>query len=73
MDDGHTAIAAGFFHGFALKGVVLNSPPTANAGADQSIRAGDTVDLDGSASFDDNTASALLDQFRVAGPLSDCP
>ena len=37
-----------------------NNPPTADAGADQSIRAGDTVDLDGSGSDDDNTASASL-------------
>jgi hypothetical protein len=42
-------------------GAVLNSPPTANAGPAQSIHAGDVVELDGSASFDDNTASALLD------------
>lgn len=32
-----------------------NEAPTADAGADQSIRAGDTVSLDGSVSFDDNT------------------
>lgn len=37
-----------------------NLSPTANAGDDQAIQAGDTVDLDGSASFDDNTASNLL-------------
>lgn len=37
-----------------------NEPPTANAGQDQSIRAGDTVMLDGTESFDDNTASANL-------------
>ena len=41
--------------------VTPNSPPTAVAGPDQPIRAGDTVFLDGSESFDDNTASALLD------------
>ena len=38
----------------------LNNPPTAAAGADQTIRAGDTVLLNGSASFDDNTASPDL-------------
>lgn len=37
-----------------------NAPPTAVAGADQNIRAGDTVNLNGSNSFDDNTSSAAL-------------
>jgi len=37
-----------------------NDPPIAVAGADQSVRAGDVVQLDGSASFDDNTASEAL-------------
>ena len=37
-----------------------NAPPTADAGHDQSIHAGDEVFLNGSASFDDNTASADL-------------
>lgn len=37
-----------------------NAAPTAVAGADQSVHAGDTVHLDGSASFDDNTASTAL-------------
>ena len=37
-----------------------NEPPIAVAGADQAIRAGDSVALDGSDSFDDNTASASL-------------
>jgi len=36
------------------------SPPTANAGADQSIHAGQTVTLDGSGSFDDDTATEDL-------------
>ena len=38
-----------------------NDPPTANAGDDQTIRAGDTVFLDGSNSFDDNTLPAALE------------
>jgi hypothetical protein len=41
-------------------GLVLNSPPKANAGLDQSIHAGTTVNLDGSLSYDDNTASTAL-------------
>lgn len=36
------------------------SPPTANAGADQSIHAGQVVTLDGSGSFDDDTATEDL-------------
>jgi K319L-like, PKD domain len=41
-------------------GPVTNTPPTANAGLDQSIHAGNTFNLDGSLSFDDNTASTAL-------------
>jgi hypothetical protein len=37
-----------------------NLPPVSDAGPDQSIRAGELVQLDGSASFDDNTLSAAL-------------
>jgi len=39
---------------------INNSAPIADAGADQPLRAGDTVHLDGTASFDDNTATANL-------------
>lgn len=39
---------------------VTNTPPTAVAGDNQSIHAGSDVYLDGSASFDDNTASSNL-------------
>ena len=39
---------------------VVNTEPTAVAGIDQSIHAGDLVTLDGSASFDDQTASVDL-------------
>ncbi|MGK0190050.1 MAG: hypothetical protein ACI9R3_005869 [Verrucomicrobiales bacterium] len=45
---------------FTLSEHSSNTAPTACVGLDQSIRADDTVNLDGSASFDDNTASALL-------------
>lgn len=38
-----------------------NTTPTAVAGDDQSIRAGDTVNLDGSDSLDDNTAQLDLE------------
>lgn len=37
-----------------------NNAPTARAGSDQQIHAGNPANLDGSASFDDNTASAAL-------------
>ena len=37
-----------------------NQPPTAIAGANQSIHAGSLVQLNGGGSFDDNTASAAL-------------
>ena len=40
--------------------IMSNLPPTADAGADQSLRAGDTVNLDGSGSSDDNTAPEAL-------------
>ncbi len=43
-------------------------PPTADAGLNQAIHAGDTVVLDGSGSFDDNTATLdLLYQWAFAG------
>ncbi|WP_233353987.1 YVTN family beta-propeller repeat protein, partial [Algimonas arctica] len=44
----------------AFKPDASNEKPTAAAGLDQAIRAGDTVSLDGSASFDDNTESVDL-------------
>jgi hypothetical protein len=40
-----------------------DEPPTAVAGPDQSIHARGTVQLDGSTSFDDNTASTALNYF----------
>jgi Ca2+-binding RTX toxin-like protein len=39
---------------------VPNQPPTSNAGPDQSVRAGDTVSLNGGESYDDNTVSTSL-------------
>lgn len=46
-----------------------SDPPIANAGADQSIHAGETVFLDGSGSFDDNTSSAdLTYQWTLTTP-----
>jgi hypothetical protein len=47
-------------HTYLLDPSSLNQRPVADAGTDQAIRAGDTVFLDGSASYDDNTDSALL-------------
>ena len=40
--------------------VATSRPPTASAGSNQILRPGTTVSLDGSASFDDNTDSSLL-------------
>jgi hypothetical protein len=45
-------------------------PPTASAGPDHTIHAGDLVTLDGTASFDDNTAGADL---TYAWTLTDSP
>ncbi len=47
-----------------------NDPPTAVPGPDTSVRAGDLVTLDGSGSFDDNTASgALLYDWVLDAPI----
>lgn len=43
-----------------VTGLNPDAPPTADAGADQSIHAGTLVNLDGSASFDDNTPTGSL-------------
>ena len=46
---------------FLILGSILPPvPPTADAGVNQSIRAGDSVTLDGSGSFDDNTPTIDL-------------
>lgn len=45
---------------FALSPDCGNDPPTADAGPNQSIHAGETVQLDGRGSFDDQTDSADL-------------
>lgn len=53
--------ADNFGVGFTVTVVVTpNLAPTANAGADQSIRAGATVSLNGGGSSDDNTATSSL-------------
>jgi hypothetical protein len=39
---------------------ILNTPPTADAGPDQAARPGATINLNGAASFDDNTPSSQL-------------
>lgn len=45
-----------------------SAPPTAEAGADQSIHAGQLVELDGSGSFDDNTPTEdLLFAWTLTG------
>ena len=40
--------------------VALSRAPTANAGIDQTVRPGTTVNLDGSGSYDDNTETPVL-------------
>ncbi|MDP1591188.1 MAG: hypothetical protein Q8M07_25765, partial [Prosthecobacter sp.] len=50
--------------------VPLNTPPVANAGADQSVYVGATVALNGGASFDVETASQdLLYAWNLNGPV----
>ncbi|MBL8896655.1 MAG: hypothetical protein JNM84_03465 [Planctomycetes bacterium] len=44
-----------------ITGLVSNAAPSANAGPDQSIHASGTVQLDGSASFDDDTPTGSLE------------
>jgi hypothetical protein len=46
--------------GIAAGAGLPNNPPVANAGLGQAIRVGDIVQLDGSESFDDNTAQTAL-------------
>lgn len=48
---------------FLLTVESVNEPPVANAGADVSVYSGVWVYLDGSASYDDNTASEDLEYF----------
>jgi PKD domain len=68
LGDGRVLLAAGTIAGqplpstnaFVYSPSLPNSPPTANAGPDQSIHAGQTVMLSGLASYDDNTPSASL-------------
>jgi hypothetical protein len=56
-------IICGTTTSFSIVAIVYtnNLAPTAVAGDDQAIRIGNTVNLDGSSSFDDNTASEVLD------------
>jgi hypothetical protein len=44
----------------AFRTFVASNAPTANAGNNQTVRPGVTVNLDGSGSYDDNTATNLL-------------
>jgi len=68
LGDGRVLLAAGTLAGqpspstnaFVYSPSLPNSPPTANAGPDQSIHAGQTVLLNGLTSYDDNTPSASL-------------
>ncbi|HCH3497205.1 TPA: PKD domain-containing protein [Vibrio parahaemolyticus] len=63
-------VSEGFFSNFTIVSDVqavklcnateFNLAPTANAGPDKSVRAGDSVQLDSSGSFDDNTPNSAL-------------
>jgi hypothetical protein len=46
--------------GHRYDGPTTNTAPTANAGTDQTVRPGSTVSLDGTGSYDDNTATNHL-------------
>jgi uncharacterized protein YjbI with pentapeptide repeats len=46
--------------GVALELAPPNEAPVANAGADRAVRVGQTITLNGSASYDDNTATGAL-------------
>ena len=48
--------------------VTVNTPPTANAGADQTVTVGDTVTLDGTASSDADGDSVDFTWAFVSGP-----
>ena len=68
LPDGGVLVAGGQpdFYGFMASAEIFseeptgNEPPTAEAGANQSIHAGQTVQLDGSGSFDDTTPTQNL-------------
>lgn len=57
---GGNAIAEVLQYRVIQAGTCDNAAPVANAGPDQSVRTGDNVILDGSGSFDDNTAVESL-------------
>jgi hypothetical protein len=60
LDNGNLLVGTPFDGALFYTRAGTNEPPTANAGVDLSARAGDTVTLDGTASFDDNTATSEL-------------
>ena len=73
----NTAVLDGSDANFTIKSGVVNGAPIANAGADQAVRTGATVTLNGSASSDPNGNTLTLrvdaaQRGRQAAPPSSC-
>ena len=54
------------FDNFSLS--IPGTPPTADAGADQSVNEGDSVSLDGSNSYDTDDGISFYQWYQISGP-----